>query len=271
MKPRFSTRYKERILTTINKAEGQDQLSRGFDVFIMVLIVLNVVAVIIETVESIYTAYELYFYYFELFTIIVFSVEYVVRLWACTLDERYKHPLWGRIKYMLSLEAIIDLMAILPFYLPLFLAMDARVLRILRLFRLLRVFKLGRYSVAFQLIVNVLRKRKEELLITFTLLIVMLILAASLMYYIEHETQPDVFTSIPATMWWAIATLTTVGYGDVYPVTPLGKLLGSFIAILGIGIFALPTGIIATSFERELSEREKNRKATRQHEHRSHH
>ncbi|MGD1958881.1 MAG: ion transporter [Fulvivirga sp.] len=262
----FAINTKRRILSTINKAEEQDKLSRGFDIFIMVLIVLNVFAVIVETVKPIYTKYYLLFYYFELFTIIVFSIEYLIRIWACTLIEKYSHPVWGRIKYMLSIEAIIDLLAILPFYLPLVVALDARFLRILRLFRLLRVFKLGRYSVAFQLIINVLRKRKEELFITLTLLVVMLILAASLMYYIEHEAQPEVFTSIPATMWWAIATLTTVGYGDVYPVTSLGKLLGSFIAILGIGIFALPTGIIATSFERELAEREKNKKAARQHD-----
>ncbi|MEM6524425.1 MAG: ion transporter [Bacteroidota bacterium] len=263
----FAINTKRRILSTINKAEEQDPVSRGFDIFVMVLIVLNVFAVIIETVDSIYNRYQTVFYYFELFTIIVFSVEYAVRLWACTLIEKYKHPIWGRIKYMLSIEAIIDLMAILPFYLPLVVSLDARFLRVLRLFRLLRVFKLGRYSVAFQLIINVLRKRKEELFITLTLLLVMLILAASLMYYIEHEAQPEVFTSIPATMWWAIATLTTVGYGDVYPVTGLGKLLGSFIAILGIGIFALPTGIIATSFERELAEREKNKKVARQNDH----
>lgn len=260
--------YKRRILSTINKAEEQDQISRGFDIFIMVLIVLNVLAVIIETVEPIYNKYYTLFYNFELFTIVVFSCEYVVRVWTCTLIERYSHPVWGRLRYITSLEAIIDLLAILPFYLPFFITTDARVLRILRLFRLLRVFKLGRYSVAFQLIINVLKKRKEELFITLTLLVVMLILAASLMYYIEHEAQPDVFTSIPATMWWAIATLTTVGYGDVFPITPLGKLLGSFIAILGIGIFALPTGIIATSFERELAERERNKKAARQNDNR---
>ena len=232
----------------------------------MILIVLNVFAVITETVQSIQARYERVFYYFELFTIIVFSIEYLVRLWTCTVIEKYRHPVWGRLKYMFSIEALIDLLAILPFYLPLFLDMDARLLRVLRLFRLMRIFKLGRYFVAFQMIVAVIKKRKEELLITFTLLVVMLILASSLMYYIEHEAQPDVFTSIPATMWWGIATLTTVGYGDVYPVTGLGKLLGSVIAILGIGVFALPTGIIASSFERELSEREKNRKATRQHE-----
>ena len=267
MKTRSSRRkYKKRILTAINKAEETDRLSRGFDIFIMALIVLNVFVVIMETVQSIQTKYALVFYYFELFTIVVFSIEYLIRLWACTLEEKYSHPIWGRLRYMFSIEALIDLLAILPFYLPLFFNMDARLLRILRLFRLMRVFKLGRYFVAFQLIVTVIKKRREELLITFSLLVVMLILAASLMYYIEHEAQPEVFTSIPATMWWGIATLTTVGYGDVYPVTPLGKLLGSVIAILGIGVFALPTGIIASSFERELSEREKNKKATRQHE-----
>jgi len=153
-------------------------MSRGFDILIMVLIVLNVFAVIVENVEPIYNSYRPVFYYFELFTIVVFSIEYVVRIWACTLIEKYKHPFWGRIKYMLSIEAIIDLLAILPFYLPLIATLDARFLRVLRLFRLLRVFKLGRYSVAFQLIINVLRKRKEELFITLTLLLVMLILAA---------------------------------------------------------------------------------------------
>ena len=266
MKRSFSSRYKHRVLSTINKAEGADYISKGFDIFIMTLIVLNVFVVITETVESIYTEYKTVFYYFEIFTITVFSIEYVVRIWACTLIEKYRHPVFGRIKYIFSMEALIDLLAILPFYLPLFFAIDARFVRVLRLFRLMRVFKLGRYSVAFQLIVSAVSKRKEELLITLTLLIIMLILASSLMYYIEHEVQPDTFTSIPATMWWAIATLTTVGYGDVYPVTALGKLLASTIAILGIGVFALPTGIIATSFERELSERDKNKKAARQNE-----
>ncbi|TRX50640.1 ion transporter [Fulvivirga sp. M361] len=266
MKRSFSSRYKHRVLSTINKAEEADYISKGFDVFIMTLILLNVFVVITETVESIYSEYKAIFYYFEIFTITVFSIEYVVRIWACTLIEKYRHPVFGRIKYMFSMEALIDLLAILPFYLPLFFAIDARFVRVLRLFRLMRVFKLGRYSVAFQLIVSAVSKRKEELLITLTLLIIMLILASSLMYYIEHEVQPDTFTSIPATMWWAIATLTTVGYGDVYPVTALGKLLASTIAILGIGVFALPTGIIATSFERELSERDKNKKAARQNE-----
>lgn len=254
-------KYKQQILDTINKDDGSNKLSHYFDVFIMVLIVLNVFVVIIETVDSIYQKYRVIFNVFEVFTVVVFSIEYIIRIWVCTLIDKYKHPVWGRLKYIFSVEALIDLMAILPFYLPLVFKMDARFLRVLRLFRLMRIFKLGRYSLAFQMIVNVIKKRKEELIITLTLLMVMLILSSSLMYYIENEAQPDVFTSIPATMWWAIATLTTVGYGDVYPITSLGKLLGAGIAILGIGVFALPTGIIASSFEKELSDLDHAKKA----------
>ena len=221
----------------------------------MTLIVLNVLAVITETVESIYVVYKVYFVGFEIFSVVIFSIEYFIRVWACTLNEKYRNSFWGRLKYIFSIEAIIDLLAILPFYLPLLLPINALFLRIFRMFRLLRIFKLGRYSTAFQMVVKAVQRRKEELLIVLTLVLVLLILSSSLMYYIEHEAQPDVFTSIPATMWWGVATLTTVGYGDVYPITPLGKLLGAFIAILGIGVFALPAGIIATSFESEISKK----------------
>ncbi len=256
----MSKSIKKGILNTIDKAEDRNSLSRYFDVFIVTLILLNVVAVILETVESLYQQYELLFIYFEYFSVAIFSIEYVIRVWACTIIDKYKHPFWGRLKYMASIEAIIDLLAILPFYIPKLFAVDARFLRILRLFRLLRVFKLGRYSYAFKSITNVVRNRKEELLTSLAFLLVILILASSMMYYIEHEAQPEAFTSIPATMWWAVATLTTVGYGDIFPITPLGKLLGAFIAILGVGLFALPAGIIATGFESEISRKDQRRK-----------
>lgn len=252
-----SSTIKKEVLNTINKADKAGTTSKYFDFFIITLIILNVIAVITETVESIYTPYQFYFEYFEIFSVVVFSIEYVLRLWTCTEIDKYKHPIWGRIKYVFSIGAIIDLLAIVPFYLPLFITADTRFLRILRLFRLMRVFKLGRYSEAFNSIVSVISKRKEELLTTLAFLLVILILASSAMYYIEHEAQPDVFTSIPSTMWWGVATLTTVGYGDVYPITPYGKILGSFIAILGIGVFALPAGIIATGFESEIRKKRK--------------
>lgn len=249
---------KQKVLKTLNKGEESDRLSRAFDTFIMALILLNVVAVIIETVESIHDRFDLWFDYFEIFSVVIFSIEYLFRVWACTALEKYKHPVWGRLKYMLSAEAIIDLLAIIPFYLPLLIGhSDGRMIRVLRLLRLFRLFKLGRYSLAFSLITDVIKKRKEELVVTLTLLIIMLIFASTVMYYIENEANPEAFKSIPETMWWGVATLTTVGYGDVYPITPLGKVLGAMIAILGVGLFALPAGIIAAGFESELSERKK--------------
>lgn len=250
---------KKRIFETLEKGVGDDQLSKRFDIFIMSMILLNVAAVILETVEGIYNSAPQAFYYFEILSIIIFSIEYLGRIWTCTYFERYHHPFWGRLKFIFSFAGIIDLLAILPFYLPLVFAMDGRILRMLRLFRILRIFKMGRYSTAFNLIVRVISQRREELLITLTIVFVVLIMASSMMYYIEHEVQPEHFSSIPETMWWGVATLTTVGYGDVYPITPLGKVLGAFIAILGVGVFALPAGIIAAGFESEISKRIKKK------------
>ena len=245
-------------MRALDKAESEeDKVSRYFDLFIMTLILLNVAAVIMETVESIHVQYESFFYYFEIFSVTIFTFEYLIRIWACTADPFYASPIWGRVKYIFTLSMLIDLLAILPFYLPLIMAIDGRFLRILRLFRLFRLFKLGRYSSAFQSIVYVLKKRREELVVSVTIVIFMLILSSSLMYYVENEAQPEAFTSIPATMWWGVATLTTVGYGDVYPITGLGKALGAVIAILGVGMFALPAGIVASGFESVLSKKEK--------------
>ncbi len=250
---------KKSIIKTIDKAKNkEDRVSRTFDMIIMTLIVLNVFAVVLETVVSIRTEYHQYFVWFEVFSVVMFSIEYIVRLWACTALDDYQHPFWGRVKYAFTIGAMIDLLAILPFYLPLILSLDGRFLRILRLFRLFRLFKLGRYSSAFKMIENVLVNRRSELTISVGIIITMLVIASSMMYFIENEAQPEKFSSIPETMWWGVATLTTVGYGDVYPITPFGQLFGAFVAILGVGMFALPAGIIAAGFERELSKKEEN-------------
>lgn len=249
---------KERIFETLEKGTGDDKLSKRFDIFIMALIIINVVLVILETVDSVYTQYQTWFNYIEIVSVVIFTIEYLARVWTATLFEKYRHPFWGRIRYVFSWVALIDLFAILPFYLPILFAMDGRFVRVLRLFRLVRLFKMGRYSTAFALITKVFKNRKEELIVSLTFLLVMLIFASGLMYYIEHEVQPEAFSSIPETMWWGVATLTTVGYGDVYPVTGMGRFLGAIIAILGVGLFALPAGIIASGFEAELSKKRKN-------------
>jgi voltage-gated potassium channel len=178
----------------------------------------------------------------------------LLRIWVITLEPKFSHPVFGRLKYAFTPIALIDLFAILPFFLPL-LNIDLRVLRIFRVFRLFRMLKIARYFKALNLMYNVFRNKKEELVMILSFILFMLVLSATLMYYIENAVQPDAFASIPAAMWWGIATLTTVGYGDVYPVTPLGQVLGAFIALLGIGFFALPTGILASGFSEEIRKR----------------
>ena len=245
-------KIKKSLFEILEKDDGDNRLSRRFDLFIMIMIFLNMIAVIMETVDAVYIKYDDFFEWFEIVSVVVFTLEYLGRIWTCTLIDRYNHPVKGRIKFILSPIGLIDLLAILPFYLPFFVNIDGRILRLLRLFRLIRIFKMGRYSTAFKMIANVLNRRKEELLVTLTIVLLVLVLASSLMYYVEHEVQPEAFSSIPATMWWGVATLTTVGYGDVYPITSLGRILGAFIAIMGVGIFALPAGIIASGFEAEI-------------------
>lgn len=227
------------------------RLGYWLDGFLIVLIISNILAIILESVPSIEARYQSHFYLFEIFSVAVFSIEYLVRVWSCPdlKEDDYSDNLTGRVSYMLSLPALIDLIAILPFYLSLFIGID---LRFLRVFRLLRVFKLTRYSSAMGTLLKVLKDESSAFFAAFFILLVVLILASSGIYLIEHEVQPDAFGSIPAAMWWAMATLTTVGYGDVTPITPLGKLFGGLITVVGMGMVALPAGILASGFSSQL-------------------
>lgn len=223
---------------------------------LIILIILNVVAVILETVEEYNAAYGHIFQAFEIFSVAVFSVEYLLRIWIAPLDERYSKPFWGRVKYALTPMALIDLLAIIPVFIPLFIATDLRVIRALRILRIFRLLKMQRYVQSLDTLDDVLKSKKEELIITTTMIAIMLILAGSFMYLVENEAQPDKFPDIPTSLWWGIATLTTVGYGDVFPITPLGRLLGGAIAFLGIGIFAIPTGILANGFAEQIKKKD---------------
>ncbi len=249
---------KRRIFEILDMASKGDKLSRAWDIFIVTLITLNVAAVIFETVPSIDTRLGAFFNTFEIVSVIIFTIEYIFRLWSANSDEKYKGRIWGRLKYATSFLAIIDLIAILPFYLPMFLPFDFRIIRILRLVRIFRVFKIGRYSKSVAIIGRVFYERKEQLVIAAGAVLFLLIIASSLMYYVENPAQPESFSSIPASMWWGVATLTTVGYGDVYPITPLGKILGAIIAILGVGLFALPAGILAGGFAEQIEKKREN-------------
>jgi voltage-gated potassium channel len=223
--------------------------------FIATLILLNILVVILETVNSLYLEYSTFFSLFDLFTVVVFSTEYVLRIWCCVKNPWYSDPIHGRIRYALTPYALLDIVALTPFYLPMIIPIEFRLLRFLRLLRIFRVLRLGKYSNAFETFVDVLKSKKEELVITVVMAVIILILASSTLYTVEREAQPKVFGSIPDAMWWAVVTLATVGYGDVYPVTPLGKFFAAIVAISAIGLFALPAGILASGFSESLGRR----------------
>ncbi|MDD4653085.1 MAG: ion transporter [Methanothrix sp.] len=239
--------------------EPGDEDSKYFDPFIMVLISLNVLAVVLETVKWLNASYGWLFHAFDVFSVAVFTVEYILRAWSCTEDPRFKAPVSGRLHYLITPMAIIDLLAIMPFYLP-FVIPDLRFVRALRLFRLFRILKLARYSDALKTFAEVLNLKKEELGVTLFATLIMLTVASSMVYEAENEVQPEAFANIPDAMWWGVVTLTTVGYGDIYPKTPLGKFIGSFVVIAGVGLFALPAGILASGFNEVLQRRKEKKK-----------
>lgn len=239
--------------------------SKAFDIFISALILINVTALILETVPGYFDNYGFYLENFEFYSIIIFTIEYILRVWSCTEDRKYSQSIKGRLKYIVSFSAIIDLVAFLPYYFIAGGAYDARILRVIRIFRIVRIFKLSRYSKSANLVVNVLYSRRVELGISIGIIFMLLLIASSFIYFAENAAQPVAFESIPVAMWWGITTLTTVGYGDVVPITVAGKIIGGFISILGVGLFALPAGIIANGFNEEIkSEKRFNPKARSQ-------
>jgi voltage-gated potassium channel len=236
---------------------GRDNaVNRAYNIGMLALIVMNVIAVILETEPGLYQRYKLPFEVFDVFSVLVFTIEYIVRLWVCTEEPKYSSPIKGRIKYALEPLTLIDLLSFLPFYIP-FASVDLRFIRSVRLIRLFRVLKMGRYSESLNTLSRVFRAKKEELVVTLYAGFILLIISSSFMYLVEHEAQPEAFSSIPSAMWWGAVTLTTVGYGDIYPKTVLGKALGALIAMLGIGLFALPAGIIASGFASEIQNKTK--------------
>jgi len=246
---------KTRVYSILESNIKSDWKARWFDRFMMVLIISNVAAVLIETLPNLSPDFRVFFDAFDLFSVSVFTIEYVTRVWVCTENkaEGYGSPFIGRLKYMVSPLALIDLLAILPFYLAMFISVD---LRFMRVFRLLRLLKLTRYSPAMETFASVIAAQRRPLGAAILVMLVMLVFASSIAYLFERDAQPEAFASIPHAMWWGLATLTTVGFGDVTPITPGGKLFGAIIMIMGVGMFALPAGILTSGFTRELRKRD---------------
>ena len=243
--------FKNLVYKALDAPERKTRLSAILDTFITTLIVLNGVAVTIETVNTIAIQYKTLLTLFEYFSVFIFTLEFMMRVWVATEhpEDKYKHPIFGRLRFILTPMSLIDIMAVLPFYLSGLLNLDLRFLRVFRLIRILRFFN---YSPSIQALESVLKKEGRNLTASLLLELLLLFVSSSLMYYIEKDIQPVAFGSIPSAMWWSVAALTTVGFGDVVPITPLGKLLGGVVMIIGIIMFALPAGIIASAFVEEI-------------------
>ena len=246
--------FKKRIYRIIEAPCPEDWKGKFFDNFMMVLIVTNVLAVILETVESLAAAYGTFFQYFEYSSVAVFSVEYVLRLWTAgeSENERFHPPVMGRLRYAMTPMALIDAVAILPFYLAFFLPFDLRFMRVFRLFRLL---KLTRYSAALQTLGAAVYGQRRALGATLVIIAILLVFSSSIIYLLEKDAQPEAFGSIPHALWWAVITMTTIGYGDVVPQTLIGRICASVIGIISVGMVALPAGILASGFNEALHKR----------------
>lgn len=239
--------FRRRLYLILEPTEKGGILERIFKVLLITIITLNILAIVSDSVKEVHDEYATLFYRFEVFSVIFFTIEYIARVYSIVEKRKYSHPLKGRLKYVTTAMTIIDLLAIIPFYLT-FLPLDLRFLRIFRLMGLIRMFKVARYMHALTLLRRVLYDRREQLVLSIIFILFILVIISTIMFYVERDAQPDKFSSIPATMWWGIATLTTVGYGDAVPITVWGRILGGLFAITGVLLLALPAGILSSGF-----------------------
>ena len=245
---------KKRTSELLSKANITDKPSQYVDTALFILILLNIIAVCLESIQDIGNKYQKSFYYFEMFSVFIFGIEYLLRVWSAPAREDLgeSSSFIKRFKYIFSFTGLVDFIAIIPSIITYFGGLDLRWLRVLRLLRLL---KISNYSSAIEDFFSAIMADWRSFSAALYLVLVALFLSSSLMYIAENESQPDKFSSIPETMWWSLITLTTVGYGDVSPITPFGKIIGAFTAIMGVCTVALLTGIVASAFANQRAQR----------------
>ena len=239
--------FKNSVFKIIDDHKSRKPLNRLFHGILFALIILSSLLLIFETVKSFYGPCKVYFFYLEVFCMVFFSLEYLLRIYTATEISKYHQPVLGRLSYLLTPLMLIDLLSLIPFYLILF-SSDYTGFYIFNIFRVLRLLKAIRYVDAFTVIGNVFYAKRAQLTISFIFILFVFVFASSIIYMAEKDAQPEKFNDIPSAMWFTIATITTVGYGDVYPITNLGKLTGGLISIIGLILFAIPTSILTSGF-----------------------
>lgn len=245
----FKHSLRRYVYNVLQNPNFEDKTTRWVNYVLIALIVLNILVVLLESVNSLFISHQLLFTHLEYFFLTIFTIEFLLRIWSVPEENLSSSPVEQRKKWLFSADGWIDIITLVPAYINFFVPIDLGMLRLLRLLRLL---KLTRHFNALQLILNVIKNEKNALQAVVFILLILIVLAAGGMYVVEHHAQPQHFGSIPQAMWWAVVTLTTVGYGDVTPVTVGGKIFGAIMTVLGVGLAALPAGILATGLAQQL-------------------
>ena len=250
----MSKSRKKRIFDIIQIGNDEDRVSRGFDILIMAVILINLFLAVFETFENA-ARYQDILNIAELVTVIIFTVEYILRVWTSDYLYSDDENRWRAVlRYVLSFSGIVDLLSFLPYYLPVFFPAGIVAFRMFRVIRILRLFRINAYYDAFNVITNVLKNKRQQLISSVFIILVLMLASSLCMYSLEHEAQPEVFRNAFSGFWWAVSTLLTVGYGDIYPITMLGRLFGICITMLGVGMVAIPTGILSAGFVEQYAQ-----------------
>lgn len=240
-------RVRKRVFGIIQIGNVEDLPSRTFDIFIIIAIMLNLIAMMLSTFDGLSSISPI-LDCIDTVTVLIFTVEYVLRFWTARELYPKASPFMARVRFFFSFYGLVDLLTILPFFLPLIFPYGAVAFRMLRVLRILRLFRIRSGYDAFNVIIDVLKRKRGQLLSSIAMVLILMVASSLCMYSLEHDAQPEAFANAFSGIWWSVSTLLTVGYGDIYPVTELGKIMAIIISFLGVGMVAIPTGIISAGF-----------------------
>lgn len=240
-------KVRRRIFNIIQIGSKEDFISKAFDFYIVAVIFVNLFCTLFSTFAEA-EPYLPVLHIVEFITIIIFTIEYLLRLWTARYLYPEKKPGVALLRFLVSFSGIVDLLTFFPYYLPFFFPGGAVAFRIFRVFRILRLFRINQTYDAFNVITAVLKEKKNQLISSISMIAILMVASSLCLYSLEHNAQPEQFKNAFSGLWWSASTLLTVGYGDIYPITTVGKAFAIVISFLGVGMVAIPTGIISAGF-----------------------
>ena len=244
---------RKRMATIVEMGSGDDWVSRGYNILNCLMLLLNLAVTILYTFDRMELQYGGLLLAIEAITVAFFAVDYMLRVWTAPAVFPNLTEFRAIRKYVFSMTGIVDLLSFLPYYLPIFFPTGAAVFRIFRVVRIFRLFQINAYYSSLNVITEVLNSRRQQLVSSVFIILVLMVASSLCMYSLENAAQPEVFSNAFSGIWWAVSTLLTVGYGDIYPITIPGKIVSIFITFLGVGMVAIPTGIISAGFVDQFS------------------